>query len=94
MLSLVEILPVAIGDEPSISYLSRMQENDNYIGQGVRNNLFIAQLLCSYQIRHNLFIDFELMYRQEDSILDQYDTKTLLLGLGLRWNIGLSSKDW
>jgi hypothetical protein len=82
------------GNNPSISYLSRMQENNNFIGQGVRSNLLIIQLLWSYQLRHNMHVDVQFMYRQDDSVLDQLDSNSLMIGLGLRWNISEKQLDW
>jgi hypothetical protein len=82
------------GSNPSISYLKRNQDQDNYIGQGVQTNLFILQLQWSYQIRHNMFADIQFMYRREDAILDALDNNTILLGVGLRWNISEKMRDW
>lgn len=82
------------GTNPSISYNSRMQELNNQIGQGVRTNLLIIQLHWSYQIRHNIFADFQFMYRREDAVVDALDNNTLMLGIGLRWNISEKMKDW
>lgn len=82
------------GSNPSIGYNSREQELNNQIGQGVKTNLFILQLHWSYQIRHNMFADVQFMYRREDAVLDALDNNTILLGVGLRWNISEKMKDW
>lgn len=82
------------GSNPSIGYNSRMQELNNQIGQGIKTNLFIFQLHWSYQIRHNLFADLQFMYRREDAVLDALDNNTILLGVGLRWNISEKMQDW
>ena len=82
------------GSNPSISYLTRMQENNNFVGQGLRSNLLILQLMWSYQLRHNMYVDLHLMYRQDDSVLDQLDNNSLMIGLGLRWNISEKQLDW
>ncbi|WMX14791.1 MULTISPECIES: hypothetical protein [unclassified Aureispira] len=82
------------GTNPSIGYNSRERELNNQIGQGIKTNLFILQLHWSYQIRHNLFADLQFMYRREDAVIDALDNNTLLLGIGLRWNISEKMKDW
>lgn len=82
------------GSNPSIGYNSRMRELDNQIGQGIKTNLLIVQLHCSYQIRHNMFAELQFMYRREDTAVDALDNNTILLGLGLRWNISEKMKDW
>ena len=82
------------GSNPSIGYNSRERELNNQIGQGIKTNLFILQLHWSYQIRHNMFADVQFMYRREDAALDVLDNNTVLLGVGLRWNISEKMKDW
>lgn len=82
------------GTNPSIGYNSRMQELGNYAGQGVQTNLLILQLKWSYQFRHNMFADLQFMYRKEDAVLDYLDNETIMIGLGLRWNISEKNQDW
>ena len=82
------------GGNPSISNLSRARELDNAVGQGVGTHLLIGQLLWQYQIRHNLALDAQILYRQENSSLDAWDNNTWLFSLGLRWNISEKMKDW
>lgn len=82
------------GTNPSIGYNSREQELNNQIGQGVRTNLLIMQLHWSYQIRHNIFADVQFMYRREDAVLDALDNNTIMVGIGLRWNISEKMQDW
>jgi hypothetical protein len=44
--------------------------------------------------RHNLFVDLTAMYRREDAVLDALDNNTLILSLGLRWNMAARMNDW
>lgn len=82
------------GTNPSIGYNTRSAELNNFIGQGVTTRLFLAQLLWEYQIRHNLSLDAQVLYRSEDADLDVFDSNTLLFSLGLRWNITARMNDW
>lgn len=75
-------------------YTTRQLENGNAIGQGVTTQLLLLQFLATYQLRHNLFADLQLTYRRADANIDAYDSSTLLLGVGLRWNISEKMKDW
>ncbi len=82
------------GSNPNIGYLSRVQDLDNTIGQGVSTHLLIAQLLWQYQVRHNLSLDAQVMYRREEADVDIFDNSTWLFSLGLRWNISEKMRDW
>lgn len=82
------------GTNPNIGYNTRSAELNNFIGQGITTRLLIAQLLWEYQVRHNLSLEAQLLYRSEDADLDVLDNNTLLLSLGLRWNITARMHDW
>jgi hypothetical protein len=82
------------GMNANIGYLSRERDLDNSIAQGVTTQLFIAQLLWQYQVRHNLSLDAQVLYRREDAALDALDNTTLLFSVGLRWNISEKMRDW
>ena len=82
------------GSNASIGYNSRSAELNNYIGQGVTTRLFIAQLWWEYQVRHNLSLDAQLLYRREDADIDAFDGNTLMFSLGLRWNLAERMDDW
>ncbi|MGH1336321.1 MAG: capsule assembly Wzi family protein [Aureispira sp.] len=82
------------GGNPSVSYLSRSRNLENVIGQGVSTHLLIAQLRWQYQVRHNLALDAQVMYRREDTNIDALDNSTWLFSLGLRWNISEKMRDW
>ena len=82
------------GSNPSISYLSRARELGNVIGQGVTTQLLMAQLRWEYQIRHNLALDAQVLFRQEDTTIDALDNTTWLFSIGLRWNISEKMRDW
>jgi hypothetical protein len=77
------------GRNIGLSYFTRMNETGNYIGQGVKTQLFIAENVFSYMYRHNLFFDLHLVYRNQTSDLRIFESNTIYVALGLRWNVAL-----
>ncbi len=76
------------------SYDNIMQIYGNTIGQGVRTQLMIAELILTYQWRHNLFFDLIFRHRQEDSALDIRDNQGNYVGAAIRWNIARKHLDF
>ena len=58
----------------------------NEIGQGVGNDLIFLDLTVSYQLKHNLFLDFQQTFRQLDNELTGKN-KTSYTAFSFRWNI-------
>jgi hypothetical protein len=58
----------------------------NTIAQGVKTTLLMADLLTSYMIKHNLFIDVQVVYRKTDSEISNFNTRTIFVNGTLRWN--------
>jgi hypothetical protein len=77
-----------------LPYNTYEREFGNVTGQGVKTNLIIAQFIASYMVRHNLFIDLNMMYRKEDTQLDLLDNNSLIFSMGLRWNMVGRMNDW
>ncbi len=82
------------GGNVHMPYTTRSLGNNVKIGQGVRTNLLMLQFYATYQIRHNLMVDLQFTYRREDAVLDALDNNTIMVGLGLRWNIAEQLQDW
>jgi hypothetical protein len=59
----------------------------NTIGQGVQNTVLYGSFLASYQFRHNLFIDAQLVLRKSDSDVARFASNSAITSLALRWNI-------
>jgi hypothetical protein len=70
------------------SSTTRQQEYDNTIGQGIANQILLGTFTASWQLKHNLFVDANLMVRKSESDLALYNNNTTLTSLALRWNIG------
>lgn len=73
------------GSDLTKSYFTR--ENDvSLIAQGVRSDILMFDFMASYMLRHNFTIDFNLNYRNENSVIDAYDYNQLFVTLGFRYN--------
>ncbi|WP_226390092.1 hypothetical protein [Penaeicola halotolerans] len=65
---------------------TRERTYGNFIGQGVRTDLFYGQLQLSYQVRHNLFLEFNQIIRQKDSALPERNSSVSVTSVGIRLN--------
>lgn len=75
------------GGNIALSYNTREREFGVYVGQGVENFLLLVAPTFSYMLKHNLFIELQLSYRKQTSILKQFEMEMFNAGLGIRWNI-------
>lgn len=66
---------------------TREQEYDNKVAQGISNDILFGTFTVSWQLKHNLFIDANLVVRKSESVLPLYDNNTTISSLALRWNI-------
>ncbi len=66
---------------------TRQQEYDNAIGQGVAQRITYGNVLASYQVRHNVFLDFHFLFRQSESDLPAANVNTTATSVALRCNI-------
>lgn len=75
-----------------LSYRDYERELGNVVGQGVGTRLLIAEAWLSYQLRHNLFIDLDIRYRDLNSALPERNRQNLFIGTALRLN--LARRSW
>lgn len=66
---------------------TRQQEYDNAIGQGVAQRITYGNVLASYQVRHNVFLDFHFLFRQSESDLPAANVNSTATSVALRWNM-------
>jgi hypothetical protein len=59
----------------------------NKIGQGFKNDIVYGSFTASWHLKHNLFIDVNVVVRKSESVLDFYNNNTSITSLALRWNI-------
>jgi len=64
-----------------------MQELGNTTGQGISNKIMYGSLTLSWQLRHNIFIDANMIIRKSTSDVAFYNNNTSITSLALRWNI-------
>jgi hypothetical protein len=67
--------------------ITRQQEFNNVIGQGISNEILFASFSASWQFKHNLFIDATVTLRNSKSDLNRFNNNTSISSLALRWNI-------
>lgn len=75
------------GKDVTKSYLTREQEYGNTIGQGLSTQLQYFNFTASYQFKHNVFFDLELVLHNVDSELSLINQNVFYSGLHFRWNI-------
>ncbi len=63
------------------------QSYNNEIAQGISNDIIFGSLSLSWMLKHNLFIDANLIVRKSKSPVSFYDNNTTITSLALRWNI-------
>jgi len=68
-------------------FTTRNSDQGNVIAQGINTNLIFADFSASYMFWHNTFVDFKLIYRNQNSVDDQFDQNSTIYALSLRWNI-------
>jgi hypothetical protein len=66
---------------------TREKEFDNKIGQGASNNILLMSFTGSWQVRHNVFIDFNAVIRRSESEVSFYNKNSTLTSVALRVNI-------
>ena len=79
--------PVNWGGDIFKNSNSHPQEYDNEIGQGISNDILFGSLSISWMLKHNLFIDANVIIRKSESPLPLYNNNTTITSLALRWNI-------
>jgi Capsule assembly protein Wzi len=66
---------------------TREQEYDNETAQGIKTTTQIIGFDISYQLFHNMYIDLNYFYRNQNSEEDRFDLKTNYIGGGVRINL-------
>lgn len=59
------------------------------IGSGWKTNVFYASFLLSYELRENLFLEFNALVRRLETVTAPVgEENTSVLSFGVRWNVG------
>ena len=70
-----------------IDYISRQQEYDNKIAQGVATQIMFFSFVTSYQLKHNFFLDLKQVIRNYKSDNVALSFNNSYSSLTIRWNI-------
>ncbi|MDW7695421.1 hypothetical protein R9C00_27465 [Flammeovirgaceae bacterium SG7u.111] len=82
------------GSNIFLDYNTRQQDFGNKIGQGIKTNIYIAELGLSYQLKHNLFIDAKQLLRKYQSDDESLSYNTSFTEIGFRLNIAKKTFDF
>ncbi len=75
-------------------YIPHQQDYGNKVAQGVATNLTIADFLISYEWKHNINLDLNIVMRNSDSVLKSRDRNSTYVGLGIRINTNYKPFDF
>jgi hypothetical protein len=76
------------GSDLTKPYVTRTQDYGNYVGTGANTKIAMADFCASYMVRHNLWIDFNAIYRRQSSTEASLTRSNLWAALNVRMNIG------
>lgn len=68
-----------------LNYDTRVRDEGNYIGQGLKTRLQFTELRFSQMLIHNMYADLSLVIRSNKNNLE--NKKSTIPTLGLRWNL-------
>lgn len=74
--------------------LTVYKEYGNTLAQGVKNKVALLDLLLTYQLRHNLFFDLNIIYRHSSAPVAEYENSGFYGGVGIRLNIPYKGWDF
>ena len=75
-------------------HTTRVMDFGNEIAQGINTKTIIGGLDISYELRHNLNLDFNYFYRKKNSEQDVLDLTTSYIGGGIRFNFANRNLDF
>jgi hypothetical protein len=73
------------GSNILLNYTSRIRDEGNYIGQGLKSRLSYVELRLSQMLIHNMYADATLIIRSVKN--ERENIKATLPSFGLRWNL-------
>ena len=76
------------GSNILLDYSGKVQDYGNEIGQGIGATTTLLGLDLSYELFHNIFLDFHYFYRKKVSDLPERNQLDSFIGGGFRMNVG------
>ena len=77
------------GGNPLKLYTTRTNDYGNYVGGGVNTKVFNAAVSLGYELRQNLFLEGNFLFRKASGI-----DNTSLFNIGIRWNAAKRDYDY
>lgn len=78
---------VNFGSDLNKNNTTKEKDYGNTIGQGIPNNILFGSFTASWMLKHNLFLDAQLIKRNSKNDEAFYNTNTTTSSISLRWNI-------
>ena len=78
------------GNNILLDYTTHLMDYGNYVGQGVHCNITTISLEASWQLYHNMFLNFQTYARKKTSDDPTRDQSTFYVGGGLRVNFAMA----
>ena len=78
------------GNNILLDYTTHLMDYGNYVGQGVHCNITTISLDASWQLYHNIFLNFQTYARKKTSLDQARDQSTFYVGGGLRVNFAMA----
>jgi hypothetical protein len=73
---------------------NRVNDFNNSITQGIEQKITYGSLTASWMLKHNLFLDANLIVRNSESSVNIYQSNTTITSVALRWNIAQRHYDF
>ncbi|HTB07184.1 MAG TPA: hypothetical protein VK806_09550 [Bacteroidia bacterium] len=83
----LDILGLNYGSNIMLSNTTRVQDYNNFIGQGAKTTILYLSFTATYKLAHNMFIDATAIIRNEQSVQAQYTNDDKTFSVSFRWNI-------
>ena len=69
-------------------YRNRSEDFGHFTGQGSRQNINLLQVICSYRLFPNGYLDLNFTYRNQENVSMGLTSQNTYLGTSFRMNIG------
>ena len=82
------------GQDILVKSTTRQSDFGNTIGQGIDTKIIYLDLTFSYMLKHNFYIDFQTILRNETSAIESLSYSNQYFSGGIRWNISQRHIDY
>ena len=83
------------GSNPLENYITRPRDYGFSIGSGNKANCLNASVLASYELKENLFVEANAVYRNyKTKLVPSLNNNTSIITVGIRWNMSRREYDY